>query len=76
MQKPPFPVADLALLNHVCHTAFHQRRKTLRNNLKKLMDETEITALRLNPAARPETLSVADFVDITNWLHANKKPHE
>ncbi|CUS48263.1 MAG: 16S rRNA (adenine1518-N6/adenine1519-N6)-dimethyltransferase KsgA [Idiomarinaceae bacterium HL-53] len=74
--KPPFPVADLALLNHVCHTAFHQRRKTLRNNLKKLMDETEITALRLNPAARPETLSVADFVDITNWLHANKKPHE
>lgn len=65
---PPFPVKSLTTLNHVCHTAFHQRRKTLRNNLKKLMNEEQILALGLSPSARPETLAVSDFVAIANWL--------
>ncbi len=41
--------------------AFAQRRKTLRNNLKPLMDGEQISALGIDPGVRPETLSVADF---------------
>ncbi|RTE85624.1 MULTISPECIES: 16S rRNA (adenine(1518)-N(6)/adenine(1519)-N(6))-dimethyltransferase RsmA [Gammaproteobacteria] len=66
--NPPYPVENLATLNHVCHTAFHQRRKTLRNNLKKLMSEEQIIELGLSPSARPETLAVSDFVKIANWV--------
>lgn len=69
--KPPYPVLDRAMLNSVCHTAFNQRRKTLRNNLKELMNDSQIEALGLNPSARPETLSVSDFVNIANWLTEN-----
>ncbi len=69
--NPPYPVHDRVMLNKVCHTAFNQRRKTLRNNLKELMTDTQIEALGLNPATRPETLSVADFVSISNWLTEN-----
>ncbi|MCC5854492.1 MAG: 16S rRNA (adenine(1518)-N(6)/adenine(1519)-N(6))-dimethyltransferase RsmA [Idiomarina sp.] len=67
-QNNPHPVIDRAMLNHVCHTAFHQRRKTLRNNLKKLMNEEQIVALGLDPSVRPEVLSVSDLVRISNWL--------
>lgn len=67
-EQPPYPVADRALLNHVCHTAFHQRRKTLRNNLKELISADTLEQLGINPADRPEVRSVEDFVKITNWL--------
>lgn len=66
--ESPWPVLDRATLNHVCHMAFHQRRKTLRNNMKKLMSADELETLGIDPAARPETLSVADFVAMANWI--------
>lgn len=41
--------------------AFAQRRKTLRNNLKGMIDAERISALGIDPGCRAETLSVADF---------------
>lgn len=67
-QQAPHPVLSRKMLNKVCHTAFNQRRKTLRNNLKTLLDETALIELGINPTARPETLAVADFVHIANYL--------
>lgn len=66
--KSPWPVIDRAMLNHVCHTAFHQRRKTMRNNMKELMSIEELEQLGIDPTVRPETLTVADIVNMANYL--------
>jgi len=41
--------------------AFSQRRKTLRNAVRSLMDVEAITAAGIDPGVRPETLSPAQF---------------
>jgi len=41
--------------------AFSQRRKTLRNALRSLMDAETIVAAGIDPGARPETLAPAQF---------------
>lgn len=41
--------------------AFSQRRKTLRNALRSVMDIEAITAAGIDPGVRPETLSPAQF---------------
>jgi 16S rRNA (adenine1518-N6/adenine1519-N6)-dimethyltransferase len=41
--------------------AFSQRRKTLRNALRSIMDTDAIVAAGVDPGVRPETLSPADF---------------
>jgi 16S rRNA (adenine1518-N6/adenine1519-N6)-dimethyltransferase len=41
--------------------AFSQRRKTLRNALRALMNVDDITAAGIDPGVRPETLAPADF---------------
>jgi 16S rRNA (adenine1518-N6/adenine1519-N6)-dimethyltransferase len=48
--------------------AFGQRRKTLRNTLKGLLDDDGFTALNISSQLRAENLSVADFVVIANYL--------
>ncbi|PPD50812.1 MAG: 16S rRNA (adenine(1518)-N(6)/adenine(1519)-N(6))-dimethyltransferase, partial [Methylobacter sp.] len=48
--------------------AFSQRRKTLRNSLKKLIDEQDIAKLGIDPTARAETLSLGDFANLSNIL--------
>ena len=46
--------------------AFSMRRKTLRNNLKGLLTGEAITELGIDPSVRAETLSVEQFVVLTN----------
>jgi 16S rRNA (adenine1518-N6/adenine1519-N6)-dimethyltransferase len=41
--------------------SFAQRRKTLRNNLKRLLSEDQIKQAGIDPGTRAETLHVADF---------------
>ncbi|MCP4701430.1 MAG: 16S rRNA (adenine(1518)-N(6)/adenine(1519)-N(6))-dimethyltransferase RsmA [Gammaproteobacteria bacterium] len=65
---PPFPVKDQALFSRLVAQAFAQRRKTLRNSLKGLLEETEIRSLGIDPGARAETLALAQFVRLTNLL--------
>lgn len=55
-------------LEKVVAQAFSMRRKTLRNNLKKIIPAEQIEALGIDPSARAETLSVEDFVKISNIL--------
>lgn len=64
----PFPAKDELLLAKVVTAAFSQRRKTLRNTLKGLLDDDGFKALDLNPQLRAENLSVAEFVAIANYL--------
>ena len=55
-------------LNRVVTQAFSQRRKTLRNSLKKLIDEDAIIALNIDPTLRAEALSLNDFAKLSNLL--------
>jgi 16S rRNA (adenine1518-N6/adenine1519-N6)-dimethyltransferase len=61
-------LADEALFVRIVAAAFGQRRKTLRNALKTLASETDLESAGIAPGARGETLSIADFVRLTNAL--------
>ena len=54
--------------SEVVRRAFSQRRKTLRNALIGVIDGAGLEALGIDPARRPETLSVADFVTVSSSL--------
>jgi len=55
-------IADEALFARIVAAAFGQRRKTLRNAVSGVVDADALRAAGIDPAARGETLSVADFV--------------
>jgi len=58
---------DEALFKTVVKTTFGQRRKTIRNSIKPLLGGAEFPDTPLL-AMRPEQLSVAQFVELTNLL--------
>ncbi len=64
----PFKANDEALFAQVVTAAFGQRRKTLRNTLKGMLDDDGFTALNIDSQLRAENLGVADFVAIANYL--------
>jgi len=64
----PHVARDEACLARVVTGAFGQRRKTLRNALRDLVTEAELSALGIDPGARGETLDVAAFVKVANHL--------
>jgi 16S rRNA (adenine1518-N6/adenine1519-N6)-dimethyltransferase len=63
-------IADQALFARVVSAAFMQRRKTLRNALSSLADTDTLAAAHVDPQARGETLSVADFVRLADAIKA------
>jgi 16S rRNA (adenine1518-N6/adenine1519-N6)-dimethyltransferase len=65
-QTSPWPDCDQATLRQVVQAAFAQRRKTLRNNMKGIIDGDRLEALDIDPGARAETLELTQFIDITN----------
>lgn len=52
---------QLAALEAATRLAFGNKRKTLRNNFKQTLSESELTDLDVNPNARAETLSLDAF---------------
>lgn len=66
--RPEPAAADEALFARVVTAAFAQRRKTLRNTLRNVLDAGDYAALDIDPGARAQTLSVADFVRMANYL--------
>ncbi len=65
LQKPP-TVSDPEAFFKMTRRAFEQRRKMLRSSLKDLYPPEKImgalTQLKLNPQARPEDLSLTEFI--------------
>jgi 16S rRNA (adenine1518-N6/adenine1519-N6)-dimethyltransferase len=68
----PFPATDYRDFSALVKQAFGQRRKTLRNTLKSMLDADLIAALGIDPGARAETLSLADFAKLANAWTKNK----
>lgn len=72
------------LFKRIVKTTFNQRRKTLRNNIRPLLNEMNAQREQQGIAAidysdmladelfnkRPEQLSVADFINLTNMVEA------
>lgn len=74
--EPPHPVHDRKTLQQLCLVAFNQRRKTIRNNLKQLISAEQLEALGIDPGARPETLSVADYCRLANWYYEQQREQQ
>lgn len=54
----------------VVRLAFGARRKTLANALRRRLSAADLVAIGIDPGARAEVLSVADFVRLAGALHA------
>ncbi len=67
-QEKPYLANDVEVLSKVVAQAFSMRRKTLRNTLKKLFSKKQIESVGIDPSARAETLSVKNFVDLSNLI--------
>jgi len=61
-------IADVALFARIVAAAFGQRRKTMRNAVSTICDETALRRAGIDPAARGETLAVGEFVQLANAL--------
>jgi 16S rRNA (adenine1518-N6/adenine1519-N6)-dimethyltransferase len=61
-------IQSMDMLKAVVRQAFSQRRKTLRNNLKALINTEEFAHLEINPQDRPERLSVETYVHLANHI--------
>jgi 16S rRNA (adenine1518-N6/adenine1519-N6)-dimethyltransferase len=64
----PYVAKNIKHLSHLVNLAFQQRRKTLRNTLKLMVDSDTIASLPIDTGLRPENLSVKDYVNLSNTL--------
>jgi 16S rRNA (adenine1518-N6/adenine1519-N6)-dimethyltransferase len=75
-KKYPYQVVDYDLFATIVKHAFGQRRKTLRNSLKGLVDDAIWLQLQIHSNLRAENLAVNDFIAISNALSASGKQCE
>lgn len=73
--EKPWQADDEALFHKLVRAAFGQRRKTLNNALKPLNLDTQLlqsalAACEIDGTRRGETLSVAEFVALSNTIHS------
>ncbi len=66
------PYHDHGIFAEVVARAFGQRRKTLRNTLKGLVEDVVFGDMCIDPVRRGETLSVAEFAALANRLAENR----
>ncbi len=66
--EPGVAVRNPASFARVVQSAFAQRRKTLRNSLRGILDARAISALGIDPTRRPETLEIREFAALADAL--------
>lgn len=59
---------DFAHFSHLVREAFHQRRKTLRNNLKNLACDDDLLTVGIQPQQRAEEIAPEQYVQLSNHL--------
>ncbi len=69
-------VGDVGLLRKVVRCVFQHRRKTLRGALRGRIPGAEqgLSAARIDPGRRGETLSELEFVELANAIHREDRP--
>jgi 16S rRNA (adenine1518-N6/adenine1519-N6)-dimethyltransferase len=63
---------DIKLFKTVVKTAFNQRRKTMRNSLKSLVQDKNLLEEEIF-TKRPEQLSTEEFIDLTKKIENLRK---
>ncbi len=63
---PPVQIEDKSCFHQMVAQAFSQRRKTLRNSLRELVDSETMEQLGIDPGLRAERLNVKDFAKLAN----------
>ena len=69
----PVQTQDIKGLNRLVTTAFNQRRKTIRNALKSLADDTLLEAAGISPEQRPEQISLAKYAKLNDLTISKAK---
>ena len=72
--QPPVRVTDQARFERVVTQAFSMRRKTLRNSLRGMLDETAITDAGIDPGLRPESVGLAQFAALAERAEGQALP--
>ena len=67
-RPPPFEIRDLTAFDRIVTAAFGQRRKTLSNALKSVMDADAIRAAGIDPGIRAEKLPPEAFATLAAQL--------
>jgi 16S rRNA (adenine1518-N6/adenine1519-N6)-dimethyltransferase len=62
----PVAVADESVFAAIVAAVFNQRRKTLHNALKGMLDAAQMEALDIDPRRRGETLTLEEFAALSN----------
>lgn len=62
------PAYDIKQLSFIVQQAFMHRRKTLRNALKSYFSVEQLLQMNIDPELRPQELSVAEYVNLSNSL--------
>ena len=66
--EPLVQLSNETTFETLVRQAFSQRRKTLRNTLRDLLDTEDISSLGIDPSVRAETLDISDFAALANRL--------
>ena len=65
-------VRDINSFEKLLKISFSQKRKTIKNNLKPILNNDDLNILKINPQDRAEMLSLSDFVRIENYIFDKK----
>jgi 16S rRNA (adenine1518-N6/adenine1519-N6)-dimethyltransferase len=68
LPEPEYDVGNYEVFSALVQTAFGQRRKTISNSLKPLMDRALIIACGIDPGLRAQNLRLADFARLSRAL--------
>jgi 16S rRNA (adenine1518-N6/adenine1519-N6)-dimethyltransferase len=68
--SPEYDVGDYNNFSSIVQAAFSQRRKTISNSLKSVLDRKTIIACEIDPGLRAENLSVADFARLSRAFNS------
>ena len=63
-----YDIHNESLLSQLVATAFSQRRKTIRNALRQVVDESRLKSVGIDPGLRPEAVSITEYVQLANTL--------
>jgi 16S rRNA (adenine1518-N6/adenine1519-N6)-dimethyltransferase len=69
-----YGIEDSTMLSRLVAAAFSQRRKTIRNSLRQLVDADDFAAVGIDPGLRAEAISIDHYVALANYLARNSNP--
>jgi 16S rRNA (adenine1518-N6/adenine1519-N6)-dimethyltransferase len=67
-RQAPVRIDSMPAFERLVSQAFSMRRKTLRNCMRGLIETDQIEAAGIDPAVRPETLSLQQFAKLSNLM--------